>query len=413
MNKTSIEINDRIYAMPNNCAIVICIDGCEQEYLDVALSEGLMPNLSKIIEKGISRIAHSVIPSFTNPNNMSIATGQPPSIHGICGNYFYDSILDKEVMMNDTSYLRAPTLFSKFYEAGSKVAVITAKDKLRALLGSGLSFEQNKAICFSSECANKTTKKQNGIEDATKWLGFKLPEVYSSKLSEFVFASGVKILKEWAPDIMYLSTTDYIQHKFSPAEEGAKSFYSMIDNYLGQLDKSGATIVITADHGMKPKHDKNKKPSIIYIQDFLDKLLGKSIARVILPITDPYVIHHGSLGSFATIYLPETIDKSQIINKLLEINEVLIAVDREQAVKKFELPADRIGDITIISGENNTIGTTKDNHNLLALKEPLRSHGGITEQEVPFIVNKMIKIPTKRQIRNFDAFYYATHAACD
>ncbi|THD81173.1 phosphonoacetate hydrolase [Aliigemmobacter aestuarii] len=407
-----VEANGRTYPAPKVCAIAICLDGCEPAYLDVAIAEGLMPTLKRIRETGTDRLAHSVIPSFTNPNNLSIATGRPPAVHGICGNYLYEPETGQEVMMNDVRFLRAPTIFSRFYEAGARVAMVTAKDKLRALLGAGLRFDEDRAVAFSSERADTTTKAEHGIDNASRWLGRPVPEVYSADLSEFVFAAGVKLLREWAPDIMYLSTTDYIQHKFAPEEQGAKDFYAMFDRYLAELDEMGAAIVVTADHGMKPKHDNNGRPAVIYVQDLLDDWLGKAAARVILPITDPYVVHHGALGSFATAYLPEGTDRAAIMARLAARPELILVVDRDEAVRRFELPADRIGDIVMISGENMTIGTSEHRHDLAALKEPLRSHGGLTEQEVPFIVNRVMPdVPGEPALRNFDAFYYATRAA--
>ena len=409
--RNEIEANGRKYTPASNCAVVICLDGCEPEYLDVAISEGLMPNLKRIRSEGTDALAHSVIPSFTNPNNMSIATGRPPSVHGICGNFLFDPETGEEVMMNDVRFLRAPTLFSKYYEGGSRVAVVTAKDKLRALLGAGLNFDEDRAICFSSEKADVATKVDNGIHNASEWLGRPVPEVYSAELSEFVFAAGVKILKEWSPDVMYLSTTDYIQHKFAPHQQGAKDFYAMTDKYIGELDAMGVALVVTADHGMKPKHDTNGEPSVVYVQDLLDQWLGQGSARVILPITDPYVVHHGALGSFATAYLPEDVDRNEIISKLSNIDGILLVIDKAAAVKRFDLPPDRIGDIVMISTENMTLGTSVDRHDLEALKEPLRSHGGLTEQEVPFIVNRKINLPGAPELRNFDAFFYASIAA--
>ena len=408
---SSIETNGRRYEAPKNCAVVICLDGCEPEYLDVAIEQGLMPNLDRIRRTGTSRIAHSVIPSFTNPNNMSIATGRPPSIHGICGNYLYEPETGEEVMMNDVRFLRAPTIFSHYYKAGARVALVTAKDKLRALLGAGLSFDDDRAICFSSERADQTTRKANGIEDASAWLGKPVPEVYSAELSEFVFAAGVKLLTEWSPDVMYLSTTDYIQHKFAPEEQGALDFHAMVDGYLGQLDEIGATLVLTADHGMKPKHDSDGDPAVVYVQDLLDDWLGAAAARVILPITDPYVVHHGALGSFATVYLPNSANAADIADRLAAVDGIMMVIDRAKAVTRFELPADRIGDLVIVSKENITIGTSRDRHDLAALKEPLRSHGGLTEQEVPFIVNRQIDLPNAPKLRNFDAFHFASIAA--
>ena len=408
---TPVDVNGRTYAAPKTCAVVICLDGCEPEYLDVAIAEGLMPNLARIRAEGTDHLAHSVIPSFTNPNNMSIATGRPPAVHGICGNFLFDPDTGEEVMMNDIRFLRAPTIFSGYYAAGARVAVITAKDKLRALLGAGLGFDEDRAICFSSERADQATKAANGIDNASTWLGRDVPEVYSGALSEFVFAAGCKLLAEWAPDVMYLSTTDYIQHKFAPHEQGAKDFHAMVDGYLGQLDAMGAAVVLTADHGMKPKHDDSGAPRVVYIQDSLDQWLGEAEARVILPITDPYVVHHGALGSFATAYLPEDADHTAIIAKLAATDGIMLAIDKAEACARFDLPADRIGDVVLVSEENITIGTSADRHDLAALKEPLRSHGGLTEQVVPFIVNRKIDLPAAPELRNFDAFYYAALAA--
>jgi phosphonoacetate hydrolase len=314
-------------------------------------------------------------------------------------------------MMNDVRFLRAPTLFSKFYEAGARVAMVTAKDKLRALLSAGLKFDEGRAIAFSAERADETSMANNGVENASEWLGMPVPEVYSAELSEFVFAAGIKILNEMKPDIMYLSTTDYVQHKFSPQEQGAKDFYAMFDRYLGELQKFDVAIVVTADHGMKPKHDNNKEPAVIYMQDKMDEWLGIGQARVILPITDPYVVHHGALGSFATAYLPDNCDINSLITKIASCPEILKVISKEEAIATYDLPGDRIGDIVMISTENLTIGTSKDRHDLAALKEPLRSHGGLTEQEVPFIVNKVMDLPSAPELRNFDAFFYATHAA--
>jgi phosphonoacetate hydrolase len=415
MNKispVSVQVNDRDYAFPKCCAISICLDGCEPAYLDAAIAAGLMPALVAIKARGTVRLAHSVIPSFTNPNNLSIATGRPPAVHGICGNFLFDQSTGEEVLMNDPRFLRAPTIFKGFYDAGARVAVVTAKDKLRALLGHGLQFDADRAICFSAERSDATTKAEHGIDNASAHFGIPVPEVYSAELSEFVFAAGVKLLAEFKPDVMYLTTTDYVQHKYAPGVPQANAFYEMFDKYLAQLDAMGAAIVITGDHGMKPKHKADGSPDVVYVQDLLDDWLGEAAARVILPITDPYVVHHGALGGFATAYLPPGADQADIIARLLAVEGIDVVIDRAAAVERFELPGDRIGDIVLISTENKAIGTSAHRHDLAALNEPLRSHGGLTEQEVPFIVNRaMPSLPTAPDLRNFDAFYFATMAA--
>jgi phosphonoacetate hydrolase len=412
MSPVSVSVNGRSYAWPRVPAIAICLDGCEPAYLDEAIHAGLMPALVRIKEKGTVRTAHSVIPSFTNPNNLSIATGRPPAVHGICGNYLYNPETGEEVMMNDPKFLRAPTVFQGFYDAGAKVAVVTAKDKLRAQLGKGLKFDDGRALCFSAEKSDTTTKAEHGIDNASKHFGLPVPEVYSAELSEFVFAAGLQLLKEFRPDVMYLTTTDYVQHKYAPGVPQANAFYAMFDKYLAQLDAMGAAIVVTADHGMKPKHHADGSPNVVYVQDLLDEWLGKDAARVILPITDPYVVHHGALGSFATAYLPKGADREAVMEKLRKVDDIILVLGREEGCARFELPQDRMGDIILISGENKTIGTSEHRHNLAALDEPLRSHGGLTEQAVPFIVNRVMKdLPNEPVLRNFDAFHYAAMAA--
>jgi phosphonoacetate hydrolase len=213
----------------------------------------------------------------------------------------------------------------------------------------------------------------------------------------------VKLIKTFRPDVMYLSTTDYIQHKAGPGTEVANFFYAMIDRYIGELDAFGCVVAITADHGMNDKHGVDGKPDIFYLQDWADERLGAGVARVILPITDPYVAHHGALGSFATIYLPEHAPRDAVLDELTGTPGVELALGREAACERFELPLDRIGDVVVISTGHKVLGTSASRHDLSGLKEPLRSHGGLTEQTVPMIVNRAIEWPNDR-VRNFDVF---------
>jgi phosphonoacetate hydrolase len=403
-NRKPVTVNGRTYEWPKLPLVVICCDGSEPAYMEIARAKELMPCLERIISKGEDRRGLCAMPSFTNPNNLSIVTGRPPAVHGICGNYLIDPDTGVETMMNDPKWLRAPTIFEAFQKAGAKVAVVTAKDKLRLLLGKGLAFDGT-AVCFSAECGNRARLAENGIGNVVELLGTKLPNVYSAELSEFVFQAGVMLRRTMRPDLMYLSTTDYIQHKHAPGSEGADRFYAMMDRYLGELDALGAIIVLVADHGMKDKHLPNGEPDVLYLQDVLDSALGEGKAKVILPITDPYVVHHGALGSYATVYLygPKVSNVAKIIAAQPGIDLVL---ERKEACARFELPPDRIGDLVVVSGgpdATKVIGTSRGKHDLSGLKEPLRSHGGLSEQEVPIIVNRRIAGATGT-LRNFDAF---------
>ena len=403
-----LQVNNRSYRLPRVPTVVVCVDGCEPDYLGQAVGTGHMPWLKGALAKGTGLVADCVVPTFTNPNNLSIVTGAPPSVHGICGNYLFDTATGTEVMMNDAKWLRAPTLFAALAEAGKSVAIVTAKDKLRSLLGHKMS----RGICFSSEKADQATLEANGIENVLELVGRPLPSVYSADLSEFVFAAGVKLMQTHRPDVMYLSTTDYIQHKHAPGTAGANAFYTMMDGYLGQLDAMGCVIALTADHGMNAKVAMDGRPDVIYLQDWFDNWLGTAKARVIVPITDPYVVHHGALGSFATVYLPPDTDVTDACARLQRVRGIEVVLTRAQAAERFELPADRIGDLVVVSERFTVIGTSAARHDLSALEVPLRSHGGISEQRVPLIVNRPLPgLDMDRRFRNFDAFDLALNYA--
>jgi phosphonoacetate hydrolase len=407
--KSAVSINGRDYRWPQRPCVVVCIDGSEPDYIEQAVAAGVMPWMKKVIEQqGSDLRAHCVVPSFTNPNNISIVTGVPPVVHGICGNFYYDRENDREVMMNEPELLRTPTIFKAFQDAGARVAIITAKDKLRRLLGNELTLGEGGAICFSSEKSDQVTLADNGIDNVLDLVGMEVPSVYSAELSEFIFAAGVKLMETVRPDLMYLSTTDYIQHKFAPGSAGANLFYAMMDKYWAQLDTLGAVIALTADHGMNAKHDAAGNPNIIFLQDEMDRIMGAAVARVILPITDPYVVHHGALGSYATVYLPAGADVAALKVELAAIDGIDAVYGNQEGCAHFDLAADRMGDLILVSGKHVVIGTTASRHDLSGLTVPLRSHGGVTEQTVPLIVSQpVVSLDPTQQLHNYDVFNLA------
>ncbi|HEX4153514.1 MAG TPA: phosphonoacetate hydrolase [Steroidobacteraceae bacterium] len=395
-----VTVNGRIYRWMDRPLVVVCVDGCQFEYITAAVAAGSAPFLGRLLAgEGASFLADCVMPSFTNPNNLSIVTGAPPAVHGICGNYFFDPESGEEIMMNDPRHLRAGTILAAFSDAGAKVAVITAKDKLRKLLG-----HRMRGICFSSEKADQVTLAQNGIENVLDRVAMPIPSVYSAALSELVFVAGVSLMERERPDLMYLSTTDYVQHKAAPGTRAANDFYAMMDRHLARLDELGATVVITADHGMNAKHDAAGRPNVIYLQDAIDGWIGAGQARVILPITDPYVVHHGALGSFALVYAADA-HRGALAKRIAALPGIELVLSRSEAAARFELPADRIGDLVVVSRLDTVIGTARDRHDLSGLDVPLRSHGGVSEQKVPLLINRRVgEQPASRRWRNFDAF---------
>jgi phosphonoacetate hydrolase len=402
MTPAPVTLNGRTYRVPTRPVVVVCIDGGEPDYLDRAIEAGVAPAVARFRQDGFWRVARSAMPSFTNPNNLSIVTGAPPAVHGICGNYFYDPATGQEVMMNDPKLLRCDTLLARLADAGARVVVVTAKDKLRRLLGHGL-----RGICFSSEKADQATMEEHGIDDVPALVGRPVPDVYSAELSEYVMAAGLALLRRDRPDVTYLSLTDYVQHKHPPGDAVATRFYAMLDRYLDAIDREGAVLGVTADHGMNGKARTDGTPNVIYLGPILDRLVGPGRARVILPITDPYVVHHGALGSFATVYLSEPAATAVVVDHLAAMPGIAEVHDRASGAARFELPADRVGDVLVVGARDTVLGKSPAEHDLSLLVEPLRSHGGVSEQGVPFVVNHRVGDAYSRRegdLRNFDMF---------
>jgi len=398
-------VNGRVYRPPARPIVVVCLDGSADDYLDAALVRGRMPNLQRLSVRGYRGLARGAMPSFTNVNNVSIVTGVPPSIHGIGGNFFYDAAAGQEVMMNSATYLRAETIFPAAASAGRTVGVVTAKEKLRDLFASGLI--ERGGIALSSEQAGQAKTETHGITNVQNIVGHATPPIYSAEASLYVLQAGVAFLERGMADFLYLSTTDFIQHKFTPEAPEALDFYAAIDLELGRLQRLDAIVGITADHGMNAKQNPDGLPNVIYLESELTRKFGQGF-RVILPITDPYVVHHGALGSFAVVHLPTHQPLAPVAQWLMNWSGITEVYDRDTAARKLELPADRLGELVVLSGRDVVLGRTPEYHDLKALEGGLRSHGGRYEEMVPFVISESLRPEYKRRAagdpRNFDIF---------
>ena len=403
-----IRVNGRGYNTPKKTVVGICMDGTSFDYYKAA--KEVMPNLQRFIKHGALGMVKSAIPSFTNPNNMAIVTGVPPKINGICGNFYWDKDQQQEVMMNDPKYLKVPTILSKMSEKGLRVGVVTAKDKLRKMLSHEL-----KGVCFSAEFADKANLQENGIENVEQDLmqGKQKPGIYDPDISVYCIEAGAKLLQRKPFDVLYLTTTDFVQHKYAPGDPEANDFLSKIDHWLGVLDGQGCIIGVTADHGMQAKTNPDGSPKV----QFIEKLLKEKgiLSRVILPITDPYVVHHGALGGYATLYLEDINDLGAAKKYLLELEGIESVLTNSEAVEKYELPGERIGDLVVLSDAATTLGRTPDWHDLEKVKQGLRSHGSTHSQEVPMIFNKALQPNYEKKLasgtaRNYDLYDFLCNA---
>ncbi|MGE5339179.1 MAG: phosphonoacetate hydrolase, partial [Gemmatimonadota bacterium] len=366
MTARTVNVNGTDYRWPQAPLVVVCIDGGDPAYLQEYLADGTTPNIARFIQRGFGTVADGTMPSFTCPNNMSIITGTPASKHGISGNFYLDTATGQPVVMTGPELLRGDTILARFAQAGARVASITAKDKLRRQLGKNLDVSHGN-VSFSSEFAHRCTMEENGITNVLEFVGMPQPDMYSMELSLFVLEAGIRLMQKSRPDLMYLSLTDYVQHKYAPREAEARRFYRELDERFGRLAALDVTVALVADHGMNDKSNGDGEPNVIWLQDILDAKFGRGDTKVICPITDAFVAHHGALGGFVRVWCRGRATPQQIIDAIRGIDGIESALDRATACREFDLPPDREGDVAVIARADVCIGSSAAEHDLSGL----------------------------------------------
>lgn len=405
---THVEANGRTYALPTRPTVVICLDGFDPEYLERGIADGVLPTIAALRTEGYVGGALASIPTTTNTNNTSIVTGVPPAIHGINGNYYLDAETGEEIMVTDARRLRCGTILGAVSQAGVRTAVVTAKDKLLKVLA----YEMD-GIAFSSEQPNTADLSMVGATGGEDLVGRPKPDQYSADLSLFALDAGLKLLEALKPGLMYLSTSDYVQHKYAPGDGEADAFHAAVDERVARMIELGATVALTADHGMADKAAADGQPNVVYAEDALAAKFGAGSVRVICPIADPFVRHHGALGGFVRVHLLRPGDVGAMMTYARSLPGVELVLDKATVCGRFGLPPDREGDFAIFTDRATVIGARREDHDLSALGgHRLRSHGGIGEQRVPLILSRPLT-PEYREwaetgvVRNLDVFDFA------
>ncbi len=407
-----VTLNGFSYRWPARPVVVVCIDGSDPAYIEQGVKDAIIPNIERFMKAGFSAIADGTVPSFTCPNNMSIVTGSPPAVHGISGNFYLEPETRKAVMMTGPELLRSSTVLAEFSKRGAKIVSITSKDKLRQQLQKGVDIAAGN-ISFSAQYADRCTLAENGIENALELTGMPQPDMYSAELSLFVLEAGIRLLEQNRPDILYLSLTDYVQHKCAPGEAEANEFYRNLDTAFGRLAELGAVVGLIADHGMNDKANDDGSPNVIWLQEVLNEEFGKDATRVICPITDPFVAHHGALGGFVRVYCNEGATTEHVLRLVQQLPGIESVYDRLSASAVFEAPPDREGDLAVVSDARTCVGASRDAHDLEGLKgHRLRTHGGVSERKVPFIISEAINDEygsraARRTLKSHEIFDFA------
>ena len=334
--------------------VAICIDGLDPEYLD----ECEAPNLRELARKGFRKTVKCMMPSVTNVNNVSLVTASYPESHGICSNFWFDPDREDGVYVESGEYVLVETMFERANKMGKTSLLVTSKDKLRTLLGAGATF---------------TLSSEQPPEWVVAGVGTS-PEIYSLEVNGWLIKAANYVMSQHPAEIVYITTTDYAMHTYGPDHPQSQKHLSLLDEAIGDLVEAhpNITLLITADHGMA------RKTRMVDLKRALEDYGIRSNPVPI--IKDRYVVHHSNLGGCAYIYLrssdvPEAID---VLRDTAGIDDVL---PRDEAVDRFKLMGNRIGDIMVTGQKDVVFGDPLE----AEMPPNLRSHGSTHEEAIPII----------------------------
>ena len=408
----TLAVNDTDYRWPDRPIVVVCIDGGDPAYIEHGVAAGIIPNIARYMKEGFYTVARGTMPSFTCPNNMSIVTGRPASVHGISGNFYLDRETNEPVVMTGPELLKVGSVMSEFSRHGARVVSATAKDKLRKQLQKGMDLS-NGSVSISAQFAGQCTMHENGLADALEFVGQPQPDMYSADLSLFVLDAGIKLLEERRPDILYLSLTDFIQHAYAPGHPEADRFYKDLDARFGRLEELGATLALTADHGRNEKTNDDGTPCVVWLQDILDEEFGEGKTTVSCPSTDAFVGHHGALGGFVRVYCNDGLSSERIIEAIQDVPGLERVLSRQHVADEFDLPTGPEGDVAVLGDARTVIGSREVDHDLSGLKgHRLRTHGSVYEADVPVILSRPVSDEYAQRahdarLHSYEVFDYA------
>lgn len=337
--------------------LIICIDAGSHDYLEASD----VPNIRKMAEIGFYKQAHSVIPSVTNVNNVSIVTGTFPKTHGITSNYYLDRNTGEGTYIEDSTFLLAPTIFeiAKKKKSVDKTALFVTKQKLLRIL------QAETDIAVAAEAPS---------DEYIDAIGPVEP-IYSCEINWWLLRAVQYTLIKHNPDLVYCSTTDWVQHKYAPHEELSQIHMFKLDKIIGEIvdDNPNREIYITADHGMEEKTAAIDPSQIL-------KQCGIS-ANSIPIIKDRYEAHHSNLGGAAYVFLDHQRDLETAIQTLKNTQGIEEVYSAPDAAQIFSLHPDRIGDIFVLADKETVFGVLDVPNE----KVSLRSHGSRHESYVPIV----------------------------
>ena len=361
-------------------ALIILIDGGDPAYFEATHT----PNLDSITSEGARFTVSGQMPSVTNVNNVSMICGAPPAAHGITANYFLNADTGEEVYMESGDFVLSPTLMEMGRGAGLKTAVLASKQKLCDMIGKGAG-----TVVTAEDPPGWLTRKAGAKED-----------IYSGEVNLWLLRAARAVLEAQKPDLLYVTTTDYLQHKYGPGHAEAQAHHAALDAEVGRLVDSwmrahtDGAVFITADHGMLDK-TRALDPGVI--------LRAQGVGAEAVPIIkDRYVVHHGNQGGAAYVHLQNEGTFAEAVDILKARAGIEDALTRWEAAARFQLMAERVGDIMVLADSETVFGVMDE-----AEREVhLRSHGSVHESVVPLWALNAPDFTPSNASRHFECVRY-------
>lgn len=346
---------------PPRRVLIFLIDGFDPDYI----RSTRLPSLAALMQAGGSTLdGHGVLPSLTNVNHISLLAGTYPERHGLCANFYLDRDSGSEVFMDQAAFVREPLLFERVKALGWTTALVTAKEKLTRLLRRGLDL----SVDMTSAPADLVAK----VGPA--------PNIFSMEINLWVLEMAREVAARHTPQLLYVATTDYPQHKLPPAHPEMQRYLLDADRLIGQIvetyDLDRDLVVLTADHGMNAK-TRSVSP-VCWLAEAGIRAKGVPLIR------DGLYAHHRDLGGALYLYLEDP-EQTNRARELLSRAPGIDAVVARHEAAEVRLPPERVGDLVCLGQRDWALGVW-DRGDAVREEEGLRSHGSFHEQTIPMVM---------------------------
>ncbi len=352
--------------------LIIVIEGCSLEYISLENT----PNIYRIAKAGFCKCVKAAIPTINMVNHTTILTGKFPCDHHVTGNLTYNLQTGQLQEVNESGFVPMDTIMDVKHNLGASTALLSVSNQVLERFGRhvdfGVSVEKPKDILLN-------------------FLGISEPPAKESLLASlWILDACYRLLKKNSMDVVYCATNDYMMRHYGPDSQIALRHMRKIDEWLGKifdLDHD-REIYITGGYGI------NRKSSFIPLKKTLAEK-GYPGIRTNPLYKDVYETeNHQVVAGIQTIYVDEMdqIRSLELLHTLEELDFVDVVSTKEEAMKRFNLPGESVGDFVVFAAEGYAFLVDETSNEMPAIEEKeeeigdfIRTNGSLQERAVPLI----------------------------